>query len=71
MTSRCIVVFIASCLLMAGVAGQRKQLKNDGRIEVTLLQLNDIYEISPLDHGKIGELRDSQLYAKNWQDRTR
>jgi 2',3'-cyclic-nucleotide 2'-phosphodiesterase (5'-nucleotidase family) len=45
----------ATALLLALISsGQSKQPKNDGKIEVVFLQLNDIYEISPLDHGRTG-----------------
>lgn len=44
--------------------------KNDGKIEVVLLQMNDVYEITPLENGKVGgmarvaQLRN-QLKQKN------
>lgn len=35
-------------------SGNRTAIADDGKITVTLLQLNDVYEISPLDKGKFG-----------------
>ncbi len=32
------------------------QTSDDGKIDFTLLQLNDVYEIAPLDHGLVGGL---------------
>ncbi|MGH2553836.1 MAG: metallophosphoesterase, partial [Chitinophagaceae bacterium] len=41
-------------LISISAGGQTSRISNDEKIEVVLLQLNDVYEISPLDHGKIG-----------------
>src|SRR6059058_1223061 len=53
MWARSVVAFFLSWLCVLQVSSQSKK-KNDGKIQVIFLQLNDIYEISPLDHGKIG-----------------
>lgn len=42
--------FIGSCRTVQQVAGK----KNDGKIEFTMVQINDVYEIAPLDGGKAG-----------------
>ena len=49
-----VAVFLLSWLLISETLCQSKQQKNDGKIHIIFLQLNDIYEISPLEHGKIG-----------------
>ena len=54
MLTKYLFVSIAGLFLAMSAASQPKPLKNDGKIEVVFLQLNDVYEISPLDHGKIG-----------------
>lgn len=54
MLLRSVVAFLLSCLWISQAHSQSKKQKNDGKIQVILLQLNDIYEISPLDHGKTG-----------------
>lgn len=46
-----IVVVTAAC----GVQRQPAS-KNGGTVKVTLLQINDVYEISPLDFGRVGGL---------------
>ncbi len=48
-------IVLVTCLFIAwSAAAQPNRGKNDGKIEVVFLQLNDVYEISSLDHGKIG-----------------
>lgn len=54
MFTRCFVIVFLSWLFVYKTAAQSKKLKKDANIEVVFLQSNDIYEISPLDHGKIG-----------------
>lgn len=44
------VLFFASCKTASSVAGS----KDDGKIDVTFLQINDVYEIAPLSGGKEG-----------------
>ncbi len=46
------VLFFVSCKTARSVAGG----KDDGKIDVTFLQINDVYEIAPLSGGKEGGL---------------
>ena len=54
MITKYLLVFVAGLFLSLPVASQSSLKKNDGKIEIVFLQLNDVYEISSLDHGKIG-----------------
>jgi hypothetical protein len=47
--------FLASSLLLiAACTGSKKSTKkDDNKIDITFLQLNDVYEIAPLDNGKV------------------
>jgi 2',3'-cyclic-nucleotide 2'-phosphodiesterase (5'-nucleotidase family) len=54
MLTKYLFVSIAGLFLACSATGQANRIKNDGKIEVVILQLNDVYEISSLDHGKIG-----------------
>ena len=54
MLTKYLFVSVAGLFLALPAVSQSKPGKNDGKIEVVFLQLNDVYEISPLDHGKIG-----------------
>jgi 2',3'-cyclic-nucleotide 2'-phosphodiesterase (5'-nucleotidase family) len=49
-------IFILLALIFFGVQQWPASLKNDNKIRVTLLQINDVYEIVPLDEGKTGGL---------------
>ena len=47
--------------LLAGCATSKKaaisnQTKDDGKIQIAILQMNDVYEIGGLDGGKVGGL---------------
>lgn len=51
------VVIIATILLSCGTTQQtvtQPNLVDDGKISFTFLQLNDVYEIAPLEGGKVG-----------------
>lgn len=54
--SRIHLLGFALIMTMIGSAcsGLKKGMKDDGKIEVNLLQINDVYEISPLENGKSG-----------------
>src|SRR5215213_5454632 len=64
---------LSACMLFSStlpLRRNREAIADDGKITVTLLQLNDVYEISPLEKGrfggfaKIAELRN-QLVKEN------
>lgn len=42
--------------------------KNDGKITIDLLQINDVYEIAPLDHDKIGGMARIATLKKQFQN---
>jgi 2',3'-cyclic-nucleotide 2'-phosphodiesterase (5'-nucleotidase family) len=42
------------CILLVGCKTTKIGQKDDGRIEVSILQINDVYEISPLENGRVG-----------------
>jgi 2',3'-cyclic-nucleotide 2'-phosphodiesterase (5'-nucleotidase family) len=54
MLTKYFIISAAGLFLAWSAASQASRVKNDGKIEVVFLQLNDVYEISSLDHGKIG-----------------
>ncbi len=66
------IIILASLAFIFSCTGSKKsvQSKDDGKIEVIILQVNDVYEIAPLEAGKVGgmarlaELRN-QLLAEN------
>lgn len=64
--------FLASSLLLiAACTGSKKSTKkDDNKIDITFLQLNDVYEIAPLDNGKVAGMArvatvSSQLKQEN------
>lgn len=57
-------------LSLAACSSSRQTLRDDGKIEFQLLQINDVYEIQPLEGGKLGGLArvatlKKELLAKN------
>jgi 2',3'-cyclic-nucleotide 2'-phosphodiesterase (5'-nucleotidase family) len=65
-SSLALALFSVSCSPARRVAG----VKDDGKIEVNFLQINDVYEIAPLSGGKEGGMArvatiKKQLLAKN------
>ncbi len=48
-------VFI-TCFFLSCVPGKKTTIKDDGTIQFTFLQLNDVYEIAPIQGGKYGGL---------------
>jgi len=50
-----LVLLIASCASTKTV-NSLQQSKDDGKIQVAILQMNDVYEISGVDGGKVGGL---------------
>jgi len=50
----CFVIIILSIYLLWPLTGDKEKRKDDGKIDITFLQINDVYEISPLDRGRIG-----------------
>jgi 2',3'-cyclic-nucleotide 2'-phosphodiesterase (5'-nucleotidase family) len=63
------VVFIILVTLLMNCSNTRKAAgkKEDGRIKVTLLQLNDIYEISPLEEGRSGGIARVAAFRESLQ----
>ena len=62
------VLWIYSCSSPKGIQGG----KDDGKIEIRFVQLNDVYEIAPLENGKVGGMarvatlkKENQLKNKN------
>lgn len=61
----CFAVFIISIYILWPLTTDRAGKKEgDGKIDITFLQINDVYEISPLDHGKIGGMARVATYRK-------
>ncbi len=50
-----VALFISLFLLSCGTA-KKISTTDDGKIEIAILQMNDVYEISGVDGGKIGDL---------------
>jgi len=48
------ILFFTILFILNGCSSTKKVVKDDGIIKVTILQLNDVYEIAPLQGGKIG-----------------
>lgn len=50
-----LLLLATSLLLLGACTGSKKSSKkqDDGKIDITFLQLNDVYEITPLDNGKV------------------
>jgi 2',3'-cyclic-nucleotide 2'-phosphodiesterase (5'-nucleotidase family) len=42
--------------------------KNDGKITIDLLQINDVYEVAPLDHDRIGGMARIATLKKQFQN---
>ncbi len=50
LSSACIIGLLATSCKTASVAS----VQDDGKITVTFVQINDVYEIAPLQNGKVG-----------------
>jgi 2',3'-cyclic-nucleotide 2'-phosphodiesterase (5'-nucleotidase family) len=66
----CFTIIIFSIYLLWPLTSEKENKRDDGKIDITFLQLNDVYEISPLDHGKVGGMArvatiHKELYKKN------
>ncbi|HEX2682739.1 MAG TPA: hypothetical protein VHL77_02330, partial [Ferruginibacter sp.] len=46
----CGLIFITACT----TSRQTTSANDNGKIDITFLQINDVYEIAPLDGGKAG-----------------
>ncbi len=44
-------------------------LAKEESVELTILQLNDVYEITPLNGGVVAGLRGSRRSARRWSGR--
>lgn len=56
------VLFITSCKTLSSTSGN----KDNGKIDVTFLQINDVYEIAPLSGGKEGGIARVAAKKKEW-----
>lgn len=56
------LVLFASCYSTRSVSGK----KDDGKIEVNLIQVNDVYEIAPLSGGREGGIARLATLKKNY-----
>ena len=57
-----------SALLMYNCAPSRSRLqKDDGRIELVFVQVNDVYEIAPLEGGKTGGMARVATIKKTYK----
>lgn len=61
----CAIVFIASCTTTRHTAA----LKDDGKIDIVFVQVNDVYEIAPLAGGKEGGMARVATLKKQYQQR--
>lgn len=59
------VVLLSSCKTASSVAGG----KDNGKIDVTFLQINDVYEIAPLGGGKEGGLARVATLKKDYRQK--
>ncbi len=55
-TLRQILPFVVSVLFLTGCSGIRQGQSTGNDVNITFLQMNDVYEISPLEGGKVGGL---------------
>jgi 5'-nucleotidase/UDP-sugar diphosphatase len=49
-----LLTYFFSMLLLVSCASKRQNKKDDGKIDFTFLQLNDVYEIAPIQGGAFG-----------------
>lgn len=56
---------LLSCKSVKQPPNQSRSITDDGQIEVVFLQMNDVYEISPLEGGKVGGLSRVATIKKN------
>jgi 2',3'-cyclic-nucleotide 2'-phosphodiesterase (5'-nucleotidase family) len=56
------VFFFASCKTLSSTSGT----KDNGKIDITFLQINDVYEIAPLSGGKEGGIARVATLKKSW-----
>lgn len=54
--------FITSCKTLSSTSGS----KDNGKIDVTLVQINDVYEIAPLSAGREGGIARVASLKKEW-----
>ena len=58
-------LLLFSCKINENVTSTTSVSKDDGLIEFTILQLNDVYEIAPLEGGKVGGMaRVATIYQQ-------
>ncbi len=56
-------VFINACSSTKNIAG------NNSKIDITIVQINDVYEIAPLDGGKVGGMARVATVKKEYQNK--
>jgi 2',3'-cyclic-nucleotide 2'-phosphodiesterase (5'-nucleotidase family) len=56
------VVFFSSCKTLSSTSGD----KDNGKIDITFVQINDVYEIAPLSGGKEGGIARVATLKKEW-----
>ncbi|MEO5998147.1 MAG: bifunctional metallophosphatase/5'-nucleotidase [Chitinophagaceae bacterium] len=64
------IFIILSIYLLWPLTQEKNKKRDDSQIDINFLQINDVYEISSLDHGKIGGMARvaavrKELYAHN------
>src|SRR5690349_14700268 len=57
-----VIAFLASCRTTGGLSGT----KDDGKISINFVQVNDVYEIAPLSGGKEGGIARVATLKKKW-----
>jgi 2',3'-cyclic-nucleotide 2'-phosphodiesterase (5'-nucleotidase family) len=60
-------LIITSTTLFSSCAGTRGLSKDDGKIELVLVQVNDVYEIAPLEGGKTGGMARVATLKKKYK----
>lgn len=61
----CIIALLTSCTATRNIAA----LKDDGKIDIVLVQVNDVYEIAPLAGGKEGGMARVATLKKQYQQK--
>src|SRR5215218_7685715 len=56
------VLFFVSCKTLSSTSGN----KDNGKIDITFVQVNDVYEIAPLSGGKEGGIARVATLKKEW-----
>ena len=56
------ILFFASCKTLSSTSGD----KDNGKIDITFVQINDVYEIAPLSGGKEGGIARVATLKKEW-----